>query len=584
MNVLGLSGLMIDGAACLLQDGRVVSAVEEERPVRFKQASMKLSGGLPSQAIELCFRQAGVGWKDIDHVAYFFRPWLEFTRMTAFRWSKAFWAPQVAGYYTIYQLEMLKGHLAVPRMVLARCNGHMPRVQFWGHHLTHAASSYYVSPFDEAAILVMDAVGERDCTSWFLGRGGRITPIRSWGFPHSWGFLYASMTHYLGFRHNRDEYKVMGLAAFGRPLYADQLERVIRLQPDGSLKLDWSYFDPAFKGPNYFSKKFYKMLGPARQQDEPITERHQHLAASLQELLERSALRLVRELHRVTGVDALCIAGGVGLNSTMNGRLLGEGPFRRIFVPPGPHDGGAAMGAALLSYHASTKQGRREPLTTASLGPAFSDEEIAAALEASKVCYEKRPNIAADVADLLARGQVVGWFQGRMEWGPRALGSRSILADPTRVEMRDIVNRMIKHREPFRPFAPSVLAERASEYFEISQPSPFMQFVVPVRRERRHEIPAVVHIDGTARVQTVTEQANPLFWRLITLFGERTGVPMVLNTSFNVDGEPIVCTPQDALRSFFASGLDALAIGNYLVCKEWFHLNFAQRNLSICAV
>lgn len=568
MNILGLSGLLIDGAACLVQGGRVVAAIEEERPLRFKQASMRLSGGLPHRAIQLCFERAGITWNDVDHVAYFFRPWLEFVRMTAFRWRKAFWAPHVAAYYTLYHLDLLKGHLLVPHLVRQRCDGRVPPVRFWSHHLTHAASAFYVSPFEEAAILVMDAVGERDCTSFFLGQGTRITRLKSWRFPHSWGFVYAMMTQYLGFRSNRDEYKVMGLAGFGRPAYAAEIERVVGLQQDGSLKLDWSYFDPAFRGPRYFSRKFYDRFGPARAPEEPLTERHQDLAASLQQLLERSSLRLAEELHRLTRARALCIAGGVALNCSMNGRLAREGPFQEIFVPPAPHDAGSAMGAALLTHHVLLNQPRGAVLTDASLGPEFSNAAIKAALEASKVRYEERPDIAADVAELLAQGQVVAWFQDGMEWGPRALGCRSILANPTKPDMQSIVNRVVKHREPFRPFAPSVLAERAHEYFELTQPSPFMLLVAPVRPERRHEIPAVVHVDGTARVQTVSQELNPVYWRLIKLFGEKTGVPVVLNTSFNVDGEPIVCSPQDAIRCFFSTGLDALAIGDCLVRKS----------------
>lgn len=567
MRILGLSGLLIDGAACLIEDGKVVAAVEEERPTRFKQASMRLSGGLPSRAIALCFKHAGWDWKDIDRVGYFFRPWQEFRRMTAFRWSRALLAPHVAAYYTVYHLDVLKGHLAVPRLIQARANGHAPSVEWWGHHLTHAASAFYVSPFDEAAILVMDAVGERDCTSFFLGRGRRITRLRSWSFPHSWGFVYATLTDYLGFRSNRDEYKVMGLASYGKPTEAEQLERVIGLKSDGSLKLDWSYFTSGFRGPAYLSDKFYKTFGPPRRYGEPLTERHQHIAASLQDVLERSALSLARELKQLTGVENLCIAGGVALNSTMNGRLLSEGPFRRVFVPSAPHDGGCAMGAALLSYHAANPNAQRYALNTAALGPEFSDDEIQQALESCRIRFQRCDDITADVAALLDAGEVVGWFQGRMEYGPRALGSRSILADPRRPDMQDLVNRMIKHREGFRPFAPAVPAERASEYFDVAQPSPFMQFVVPVKPAWRATIPAVVHVDGTARVQTVVRETHPLFWQLISRFGERTGVPILLNTSFNVDGEPIVCSPHDAVRTFFSSGLDTLAIGNFLVRK-----------------
>jgi len=413
----------------------------------------------------------------------------------------------------------------------------------------------------------MDAMSERESISFFHGEGTQIKLIKRHDFPHSWGFLYSLFTQYLGFRPNSDEYKVMGLAAYGKPTFLAEITRMIRLQPTGEPKLDWSYFDPAFRGPAYFSRKFYQTFGPPRERDEPVTERHQNLAASIQRALEVSALTLAEDLHGLTGSTRLCVAGGVGLNCLMNSRLLLESPFSEVFVPPGPHDAGCAMGAALLVAHQQLQRPRGHAMSTAGLGPEYSDAEIRATLEACKVSFSHSAHIEEDVADLIARGQIVGWFQGRMEWGPRALGYRSILADPTRPEMRDRVNAIIKYREDFRPFAPAVLAEAATDYFLDIKESPFMLFVARARPEQAAKIPSVLHVDGTARLQTVDQAVNPKFWRLIRAFADRRGVPMVLNTSFNVQGEPIVAAPRDALRCFFASGLDALAIGDYLLRK-----------------
>lgn len=568
MHIVGLSGLLIDGAACLLDSqGRVVTAVEEERPTRVKHASMRFSGGLPYRSLDLCLKAAGIGWEAVGHVGYFFEPWRELRRMCAFRFRKAWWTPAVVAYYAAYQLDCLRGHLAVPRL-LAQQKGYRAEFSYLSHHLTHAASAFYVSPYDRAAILVMDAMSERESTSFFLGEGTRIKCLKRIDFPQSWGFLYSMFTQYLGFKSNSDEYKVMGLAAYGKPTFVPEILTMIRLQRTGEPRLDWSYFDAAFRGPTYFSDKFFRIFGPPRLKDEPVTERHQNLAASIQHVLETSALSMAEELYRLTGVKQLCVAGGVGLNCLMNSRLLLESPFRDVFVPPGPHDGGCAMGAALLVAHQQLGRPRGYVMTTVGLGPEYSDADIRVTLESCKVGYTRSANIEADTADLLAQGKIVGWFQGRMEWGPRALGYRSILADPTRPEMRDRVNAVVKYREDFRPFAPAVLAESVGDYFLDIKESPFMLFVARARPEQASKIPSVLHVDGTARLQTVDRATHPRFWNMIRAFADRRGVPMVLNTSFNVQGEPIVSTPRDAVRCFFSCGLDVLAIGDYLVFKR----------------
>jgi carbamoyltransferase len=565
--IVGLSGLLIDGAACVLDpEGRVVAAVEEERPTRAKHASMRFSGGLPQRSLELCFKTAGIGWKDVGHVGYFFEPWREFRSMVGFRLGKAWWAPQVAAYYGAYQLDILRGHLAVPRL-LAQQRGYRARFSYLSHHLTHAASAFYVSPYERAALLVMDAMSERESITFYVGEGSRIRRLKRFDFPHSWGFLYSMFTRHLGFLPNSDEYKVMGLAAYGQPTFLPEILRMIRLQRTGEPKLDFSYFDAAFRGPTYFSDKFVRAFGPARAPDEPVTEAHRDIAASIQRALEMSALTMAGELHRMTGLRQLCVAGGVGLNCLMNTRLRLESPFRDVFVPPGPHDGGASMGAALAVAHQELGLPRRYVMTSAGLGPEYSDAEIQATLASCKAPYARSADIEKDVAELLAQGKIVGWFQGRMEWGPRALGYRSILADPTRPDMKNRVNAAVKYREDFRPFAPAVLAESAGDWFSDIKESPFMLFVARARPEQAAKIPAVLHVDGTARLQTVDRAEHPKFWGLIRAFADLRGVPMVLNTSFNVQGEPIVASPRDAVRCFYSCGLDALAIGDYLLFK-----------------
>lgn len=567
MNILGIAGLLIDGASCLIKDNKINAAAEEERYTRIKHSSMIQSGGIPCESINACFRIGGVSWKDIDHVGYFFQPMREFLSLTRFRVERSLLSPSTLMYYQIYYLDTLRRHLTAQRLIRSRCRNDA-KFHWLGHHLCHASSAYFTSPYEESAVMVIDALGEIECTTFYYAKGNKIKKLLSYKFPNSLGFFYSTMTDYLGFRSNNDEYKVMGLASFGKPEYFEKLKDVMRINADGEIRLNRSYFDKYFRGKDYVNDKFYSIFGPKREPGENITARHADLAASLQLLFEESVLRMAKNLHAMTGVDNLCLAGGSALNCTMNGRLLREGPFRNIHLQPSCHDAGTALGSALVVKHLVLGSGEREELKSPYLGEEFSDMRIKAALDESKIPYKRYDDIIPKTAELIAAGSIVGWFQGRAEWGPRSLGNRSILADPTRPDMKDLINKHVKHREEFRPFAPSVTVEDSVKYFEGVESSPFMLFVVKAKDNARSKIPAVVHIDGTSRVQTVSEEANPCYYRLLRAFEKIKGVPVLLNTSFNVNREPIVNSPEDAVRCFYSTGLDYLVMGNYLVSKK----------------
>jgi len=566
MNVIGLAGLFVDGASALIQDGKLIAAVEEERTSRIKHMSIIQSGGLPYESLASCLRMGNIGFRDIDHVGYFFQPWREFLSMSTFRMRKSLFSLPTFAYYEIDYLNALRKHLAVEKLMRAQCGGSM-KFHYFSHHLCHAASAYYSSAFDKSAILVVDARGEIDCTSFYTAQGNTISRIAKYDFPNSLGFMYATLTDYLGFKSNNDEYKVMGLASFGKPSYYEKLKNVFRIKENGQLQLNYSYFHRFFRGRNYVNEKFLSVFGPQRLKGEKITERHMDIAASLQKILETAVLRMLAKLHGITKIDNLCIGGGVALNSKMNGRILQEGPFKNVFLHPASHDAGCALGAAFLIKHHILGQTTRQPFIDPYLGDGYTGEEIMRALEKSKIRYEYHDDIASKTAELLADGKLVAWFQGRAEWGPRALGSRSILADPTRQDMKDIINARIKHREEFRPFGPSITEEEAAKYFDLDNESPFMLFVVPVLDNAKKKIPSVVHVDGTARVHTVRKDVNPLYYDLLKKFEILKGVPVLLNTSFNVNQEPIVNSPYDALRCFFSTGLDYLVMEKYLVSK-----------------
>jgi carbamoyltransferase len=446
------------------------------------------------------------------------------------------------------------------------------------HHLAHAASSFFLSPYHEAAVLVVDGLGELTSTSIGHGEGGKIRLLNEQFFPHSLGLLYSLVTDYLGFEANSDEYKVMGLASYGKPAFYESFSNFVQLTADGMFRLNLEYFNPGFRGPNYLGEKFYKTFGPVRQRGEAVTERHADIAASLQKCLEEAVFHIANHLHNLTGQKQLCLAGGVALNCSMNGKLIERTPFKQVFIQPAANDPGTAIGAAYYVYHQTLGHRRDFQMTHAYLGPEYSNEEIKKALDLAKQMYAffEEPELLKYAAKLLAEGKIVGWFQGRMEWGPRALGNRSILADPTRSDMKDIINYYVKHREEFRPFAPAVVEERAKEFFEVSEPSPFMLFACRVKEEAKNKIPAVTHIDGTARVQTISRDVNARFYNLIVEFERLRGVPVLLNTSFNIMGEPIVCTPRDAVRCFAACGMDALVIGNFLLEKGGIDSRFIE--------
>lgn len=567
MNILGLAGLLIDGASCLIKDNKITAAVEEERYLRIKHASMIQSGGLPYESIKTCLKIGNLSWEDINHFGYSFEPWREFFSLSCFRFKHSCLSPSILAYYQIYYLDNLRRHLAIPRLIKARRKSDV-KFHWFSHHLCHSASTYFTSPYDESAILIIDALGEIECVSFYKAKGNNIKKLLSYNFPHSLGFFYATMTDYLGFRSNNDEYKVMGLASFGKPRFYEKLKDVIHTKTNGEIRLNYKYFNRFFRGKDYVNERFFSVFGPKREPSERLTERHADLAASLQLLLEDSVMRMANHLHDMTGLKNLCLGGGVSLNCTMNGRLLREGPFKNIFLQPACHDAGGALGSALLVKHQVLRSTEREELKTASLGEEFSNEEIKRQLNESKLCYQYFSDIVSKSAELLAAGNIIGWFQGRAEWGPRALGNRSILADPTMPEMKDTMNECVKHREDFRPFAPSITVEDVGTFFEGIKTSPFMLFAVKVKDSAKEKIPAVVHINGTSRIQTVSKEVSPLYYQLLRAFEKIKGVPVLLNTSFNINKEPIVNSPVDAIRCFYSTGIDYLVIGNYLVSKD----------------
>lgn len=563
MYILGVGQIGgLDSSAVLIKDGELRWAIEEERLTRVKHV-----GGFPEQAIQRCLREEGITLPDVEHIAIVDRPGLRFLRRTIEWYGRHLLTHSANSLYHIFHdeipvyLDFLRGAEKLKRESEGRA-----RIHFVAHHDAHMASAFFVSPFEEAAIFTADARGEVATTCVGVGQGRTMKTLRQQVMPHSLGIFYAAITDYLGFRFGEDEYKVMGLAALGEPADLAAFREIIRHDPRRLVRTDLSFFT-YHQGRGFFSPKFFAKFGPARRSDEPVTERHQNIAASAQAVLEEIGLAIAKDLRQQTGQRALCLAGGVALNCVMNGKIAKAGVFDQLFVQPAAGDDGGALGAAYDIYHRVLGQPRGYVMQTANLGPEFTNEEIERELRISKVPYRRSPDIICETAQRIADGQIVAWFQGRMEFGPRALGCRSILADPTNPKMKDLINTWVKHREEFRPFAPAVKAPRASEFFEMEFDSPFMLFVVDVREEKKTLLPAITHVDGTARVQSVSQTAEPRFWALLDAFEQIKGVPVLLNTSFNVMGEPIVCTPHEAIRCFFSTGLDALAIGDFLVVK-----------------
>jgi carbamoyltransferase len=561
-HVLGISCYYHDSAAALLRDGVVVAACQEERLSRKKHDS-----DFPARAVKYVLREAGIGPGDLDAVGFYDKPLLKFERMLS-TYVATF--PASFSSFRTAMPVWIKEKLWVPSHIRRELRPYSGPIYFAEHHMSHAASCFLVSPFDEAAILTVDGVGEWATASFGVGKGSDIKMFKEIRFPHSLGLLYSAFTYYLGFKVNSAEYKVMGLAPYGKPVHAERiLKEMVHLNEDGSFKLDMKYFD-YHRGLRMTNGAFDDFFGgPPRKPETWMAEREFDIAASVQRVCEEIVLRMVRHIHKETGLTNLCMAGGVALNCVANGRVIRETPIKHLFVQPAAGDAGGAVGVAHWIHNTLKKQPRGEAWTHAYLGPAYSDQEIKTYLDGAGARYQELPRaeLLSRTAGHLAGGNVVGWFQGRMEFGPRALGGRSILADPRDPKMRDTLNMKIKFREGFRPFAPSVLAEKCADWFELDAESPYMLLVAPVREGKR-TIPSVTHVDHSARIQTVRREASPLYYDLIAEFEKLTGVPLLINTSFNVRGEPIVCTPHDAYLCFMRTNMDQLVLGPYLLDKQ----------------
>ncbi len=584
--ILGISAFYHDSAACLLRDGTIVAAAQEERFSRKKG-----DDAFPALAVDYCLTEAGITLDEIDAVVFYDKPLLKFERIL-----ETYLGVAPRGFKSFLKAGPLwiKEKLYTDRAIRDALGKFTGKVLYAEHHESHAASAFFPSPFEDAAILTIDGVGEWATASIGHGKGNEIELIRELQWPDSLGLLYSAFTYHTGFKVNSGEYKVMGLAPYGRPAYVDAIyKHLIDLKEDGSFKLDQKYFN-YLSGLTMTSPAFDELFGgPPRIPETPLTQREMDLARSVQEVCEEIVLRMAKTAHRKTGADSLCMAGGVALNAVANGRVVRESPFKHIWIQPASGDAGGALGAAMLAWHRHFDQPRNtaEPdgMFGALLGPSFSDEAIERELTAAGAIFQRLDHQALieNTAQLLAEENVVGWFQGRMEFGPRALGARSILADPRSLRMQALINLKIKFREGFRPFAPSILEARAGEYFDIDAESPYMLVVAPVKEERRlpipetrtemwgiellnvprSDIPAVTHLDYSARIQTVSPERTPDYHALIAEFDRLTGCPLVVNTSFNVRGEPIVCTPTDAYRCFMRTHLDYLAIGSFLLTK-----------------
>ncbi len=591
--ILGLSAYYHDSAASLVFDGNILAAAQEERFTRIKHDS-----SFPTQAVLFCLNQSGIELNELDTIIYYEKPLLTFERLlethigSAPRGSQSFVrAMQIWAKEKLFLKETL-------RKELRSINGNdqlLPNLLFSEHHLSHASAAFFPSPFQESAVLCMDGVGEWSTSSAWLGKSNQLSHLWDISFPHSIGLLYSAFTYYCGFKVNSGEYKLMGLAPYGEPIHAEKIRNhLIDIKPDGTFRLNLSYFK-FHRGLRMTSRKFEQLFGePPRQPESELSQFHMDLAASIQLITEDIVLALSRSLHAETGATNLCLAGGVALNCVANGRLQREGPFKNIWIQPASGDSGSAIGAALVAWHQYFNQPRQpqnpDAMTGTYLGPSFSNAEIQHFLVRQQAPFEELPDpkLFERVAELLDQGQVIGWFNGRMEFGPRALGSRSILGDPRNQRMQSVMNLKIKFRESFRPFAPSVLEEEAGNVFDLDTPSPYMLLVAPVKEKLctqmtaeqdqlfgidklnvpRSSLPAITHVDYSARVQTVSPTTNPRYYQLIKAFQRRTGCPALVNTSFNVRGEPIVCTPEDAYRCFMRTEMDALVLENQLLLKS----------------
>lgn len=592
MYILGISCFYHDAAAAILRNGELIAAAEEERFTRKKH-----DYDFPENAIRFCLEYAGITAQELDYIVFYEKPFLKFERilMTSLQTFPRSWRV-----FKEAMITWLLDKLWIKRTLTAKLDVSDEKILFSEHHLSHAASAFYPSPFNEAAIMTLDGVGEWTTVTLGRGRDTEIELSKEQRFPHSLGLLYSAFTAFLGFKVNDGEYQVMGMAPYGEPRYVEKInENLIQVAEDGSFRLNMDYFSYHYSPTRMFNSRFERLFGKPRVPESPFftrssgypsyfgekplnyqelcraNEHYADVAASIQRVTEEILLKIANYLYKETGMKRLCIAGGVGLNSVANGRILREGPFEELYIQPSAGDGGGALGAALWAYHAILGNPRKFVMKHAFWGKDYSEREIKQFLEERNISYEyigSEERLTDRVVDYLLKGKIIGWFQGRFEWGPRALGNRSILADPRRAEMKDIVNTKIKFREPFRPFAPVILESKVKDFFESLNPKKhyparFMLLVLPLKNEKREEVQAVNHM-GTGRLQTIRSEWNPRYYRVVEKFGELTGVPVLLNTSFNLKGEPIVNSPADAFSTFSKSGIDVLVLGNYIVRKR----------------
>ncbi len=568
MYILGISCYYHDSSAALIKDGEIVAAVQEERLSRKKHDT-----SFPEKAVEYCLKSQGITIKEIDYIGFYEKPFLKFERvlsqhLQSFPLSYKIFLSSIPSWFN----EKLRVTKAIKKKLKYK-----KPILFIEHHLAHAASTFLVSPYKKAAILTVDGVGEWTTTTYGIGEGNDIKLLKEIKFPSSLGLLYSTITAYLGFSVNNSEYKVMGLSPYGNMnrktnIYYKKLKNVIDIKEDGSYRLDMSYFTYHYAN-KMPSKKLCALLdGPIRKEESELIQRHKDIAAAVQLITEEVLIKILNHLHKISQCDNLVFAGGVALNSVANGKILRNTPFKNIWIQPDPGDGGTSIGVAAYIYHTILNNPRKKYLETAYLGPEFSNKEIKEFLDKNKIKYHEfisPKELVEKTAKLIFDNNVIGWFQGKMEWGPRALGSRSILSNARNPKMQEILNLKVKHREKFRPFAPVVCEDDALKYFDCDKPIPlptdFMLMVYPVRPEWRSKIPAVTHVDGSGRLQTVRKSQNPFYYNLLKQFGKLSGIPILINTSFNIRGEPIVCTPYDAYKCMMGTGIDYLVIGKFLI-------------------
>lgn len=577
MYILGLNAYHADSSAAILKDGVLIAAIEEERFRRIKHWA-----GFPSMAIQFCLKEAGITLQDVDHIAIGRDPYAKLARKLLF----AVTHPRIGFEALAHRLRNSREIISLAdefQKVESGVNIHSikKKIHYVEHHRAHLASAFFASPFDEAALLSIDGSGDFTTSMTGIGKGNQMKITGSVDFPHSIGVFYSAFTQFLGFPHYGDEYKVMGLAPYGTPKYIDRLKPVLTMDSNGLFKLDLSYFtvakgniisygdDHIPKVEVLYSNKLREVFGPPRKQDEPLTDDHKDLAASVQRHTEEIIFQVLNNLHAATGIDQVCIAGGVAQNSVANGKITRKTPFKKVYIPSAGHDAGISMGAALFVHNQILKEKRMPGIMSAYTGSHFTNEEIERHLRKQDIKYLKLNDaeLFDMVTDCLIQSGVVGWFNGKAEFGPRALGARSILADPRRHDAKELLNEKVKRRESFRPFAPSILKEHVDEFFEVNDEVPFMEKVFPIRKDKQHLLPAVTHVDGTGRLQTVDERTNPRYYNLIKAFYQKTNVPVLLNTSFN-ENEPIVNSPQEALDCFLRTNMDMLVMENIVVDRR----------------